>query len=147
MQRASGGVISGEKLPSCFDNLKQHTKRANYQAVMWRGSLECNPTIPVPVGYRWSENKNGIDTVSNQSCPASNEKLYLLPCGCSRKCLLVRTCSKSELVPAQTAVCSIQMVATLSSVKIYAGGLPKQNSARKLSKYGVFSGPYFPHSQ
>ena len=36
------------------------------------------------------------------------------------------------------------MVVTLSSVKIYAGGLPKQNSARKLSKYGVFSGPYFP---
>ena len=84
-------------MPSCFDDLKQHTKRANYPAVMWRGSLECNPTNPVPVGYRWSENRNGIDTVSNESCPASNEKLYLLPCGCSRKCLLVRTCSKSEL--------------------------------------------------
>ena len=33
MKRASGGVISGEKLSSGFDNLKQHKKRVNYQAV------------------------------------------------------------------------------------------------------------------
>ena len=33
MKRASGWVISGEKLSSGFDNLKQHKKRVNYQAV------------------------------------------------------------------------------------------------------------------
>ena len=48
--RASGGVISSEKLPPYFDSLKQHIKQANYQAAVWRRSLECNPIIPDPGG-------------------------------------------------------------------------------------------------
>ena len=45
MYFASGGVISGEKLPPCFDRLKQHIKQVNYQAAVWRKFLECIPTI------------------------------------------------------------------------------------------------------
>ena len=81
--RASGGVISGEKLPPCFDSLNQHIKRANYQAAVWRRSLKCNPTIPHPVWRGWSEVENGIDVAWNECSPASNEVLYLLLCGCS----------------------------------------------------------------
>ena len=51
----------GENLLPCFDNLKQYIKRANYQATVWRRSLECNSTIPDPVGHGWSEVLNGID--------------------------------------------------------------------------------------
>ena len=64
MYRASGKVICGEKLAPCFDSLKQHVKPANYQAAVWKRSLECNPTIPDAVGYGWSEVENVIGMLS-----------------------------------------------------------------------------------
>ena len=65
-----------------------------------------------PVGHGWSEDKNGIDIVWNECSPASNEVLYLPSCVAQRN-------AKSELVHAQTTVCSVQIAATLASVKIY----------------------------
>ena len=54
MYGASGKVFSDEKLAPCFDSLKQHSiKPANYQAAVWKRSLECNPTIPDAVGHEW----------------------------------------------------------------------------------------------
>ena len=91
MYRVSGGVISGEKLPSYFDSLKQHIKRPNYQSVVWK-SLECSPIILDPVGHGWSEVENGIDIVWNECSPVPNEVLYLFLCGFSRKCE-IGTCS------------------------------------------------------
>ena len=93
MYRAAEGVISGEKLPPCCDSLKQHIKRANYRAAVWRWSLECNPAIPDQAGHGGSEVEDGIDTVWNDRSPAPNEVLYLLSCGCSGS-------AKSEVVPA-----------------------------------------------
>ena len=92
MYRASGGVASGEKLLPCFDSLNHYIKRANYQAAVWRRSLECNPTFPDPVVHGWSEVGNGINIVWNECSPAPNEVQYLLPCVCSRKCE-IGTCS------------------------------------------------------
>ena len=57
MYRASGGFISDEKLLPCFDSLKQHIKRANYQAAMWKTSLECNPTFQIRLGMAGKKTK------------------------------------------------------------------------------------------
>ena len=92
MYHASGGVISGEKLSPCFDSLKQHIKRENYQATVWKRSLECNPTIPYPVRHDWSEAENDINIAWNECSPAPIELMYLLSYGCSRKCK-VGSCS------------------------------------------------------
>ena len=82
MYFAWGGIISGEKLPPCFDSLKQHIKRENYQADVWMRSLECNPDS---VGRCWSEIGNDINILSNECSLLPNEVPYLLSCGCSRK--------------------------------------------------------------
>ena len=76
--RASGGVISGENLLPYFGSLKQHMKRTNNQAALWRRYLGCNLTIPDPVGHDSSEDENGIDILWNECSPAPNEVLYLL---------------------------------------------------------------------
>ena len=59
---------------------------------MSRRSLERNPTIPDLVRHGWSEFENGINNVWGEWYPAPNEVLYLLSCGCSRKCE-IGTCS------------------------------------------------------
>ena len=86
MYRVSGGVIPGEKLPPCVDSLWQHAKRSNYQCAVWRRALESNPIIPSPYGHGWSIDENDIDIVWNECSPAPDEILYLLSCGCTRKC-------------------------------------------------------------
>ena len=86
MYRASGGVIPGEKLPPCVDSLWQHAKRSNYQCAVWRRALEINPIMPSPHGHGWSVDENDIDIVWNKCSPALDEILYLLTCGCTRKC-------------------------------------------------------------
>ena len=75
-----------KKLPPCFNSPKQHTKQVNYSPTVRRRSLECNPTIPDRIGYRWSEDENGIHILWNECSPAPNEVRYLLSCGCTRKC-------------------------------------------------------------
>jgi hypothetical protein len=51
--RAKKGDIESGQLPPCQDCLYQHTARANYQAALWRSSLEATPVIPSPVGHGW----------------------------------------------------------------------------------------------
>lgn len=48
-------------LPPNDDCLKQHSKRAVYQAFIWRQCLVAKPTLPLPSGYGWQ-----LDTVSNE---------------------------------------------------------------------------------
>ena len=49
------GDISSGKLPPCSDALRQHTHCANYQAAIWRRSLENSPTVRSPTdGHGWN---------------------------------------------------------------------------------------------
>lgn len=41
------------KLPPTEDEIRQHVKRANYQAFVWKRALEVNPNIESPVGHGW----------------------------------------------------------------------------------------------
>ena len=51
---AKNGDVESGQLPPCEDTLRQHTLRANYQAAIWRHSLESLPDIPEPsAGHGW----------------------------------------------------------------------------------------------
>lgn len=54
------GDVSSGQLPPCKDALQQHTKRANYQAAIWRRSLVNSPTIPdATEGHGWKVDGDG----------------------------------------------------------------------------------------
>ena len=90
---AKKGEIESNQLPPCEDCLRKHCQRANYQAAVWRQSLEACPDIPPPVGKGWSLD-TGSDGVPRLSInwmagqPAPLAVLELLSCKCSRKCSL-----------------------------------------------------------
>jgi hypothetical protein len=44
--QSNNNEVSSGQLPLCKDALHRHTKRANYQADIWRRCLENSPTIP-----------------------------------------------------------------------------------------------------
>ena len=112
MYRASGGFISDEKLLLCFDSLKQHIKRANYQAAMWKRSLECNPIVQIRLGMAGQKTKM-VSTLYGMNALLHQMKY------CIFHRVVAQRNAKSELVHAQTMVCSAQIAATLASVKIY----------------------------
>ncbi|KAG1659940.1 Choline O-acetyltransferase [Nymphon striatum] len=69
------------------DALKQQTNRANYQAAIWRRSLQNSPEIPSPTnGHGWNvvEGKLGICWLTG--APAPDVVLELMSCKCPRRC-------------------------------------------------------------
>ena len=46
---AKKGDVSSGQLPPCKDALLQHTKRANYQAAIWRRSLQNTLDLREPI--------------------------------------------------------------------------------------------------
>ena len=87
---ARKGEIESHQLPPCKDRLMKHSLRANYQAAIWRRSLENNPQIPNPVGIGWQLEKCAgkqhlvIDWIGRS--PAPEAVLDLLSCKCTRSC-------------------------------------------------------------
>jgi len=84
---AKNGDISSGKLPPCSDALRQHTHRANYQAAIWRGSLENSPTVPSPTGGHGWNILDGQREICWLTCaPAPEVVMQLMSCRCSRNC-------------------------------------------------------------
>lgn len=46
--------IESWQLPPFAASLEKHCQRANYQAAIWKCSLEACPDIPLPSGNGWS---------------------------------------------------------------------------------------------
>ena len=86
--RSRNGDVSSGQLPPCKDALKQHTKRANCQAAIWRRSLENSPTIPSATdGHGWKVEGDlqiGIEWITG--APAPDIVLSLMSCKCARSC-------------------------------------------------------------
>ena len=82
------GDVESNQLPPCNNMLREHSLRANYQAAVWRRSLERCPDIPSPVGSGWctEDGKLVIDWRGGQ--PALQAVLEVLSCQCSRSCKL-----------------------------------------------------------
>ena len=50
---AKKGDIDSRLLPPCQDTLRKHCQRGNYQAAVWRRSLQNSPVLPSPIGNGW----------------------------------------------------------------------------------------------
>ena len=89
---AKNGEIESHQLPPCQDCLRKHAVRANYQAGIWRRSLERNPSIPSPNGNGWkletTNDKQDLVIDWMEGKPAPEAVLELLACKCARSCKL-----------------------------------------------------------
>ena len=47
------GDVDSNQLPPCDDSLHKYALRANYQAAIWKRSLQRCPEIPSPLGCGW----------------------------------------------------------------------------------------------
>lgn len=84
------GEIEGHQLPPCFDAFKKHGMRANYQAAVWKRSLQNHPNTPTPVGNGWkiieTENNRTLAIDWMDGLPAPHALLDLLSCQCRKSC-------------------------------------------------------------
>lgn len=86
---ARRGELESSQLPPCKDCLFMHAMRANYQAGIWRGSLNQHILVPSPVEHGWTKNDDGQLTLKwMQGSSAPDAVLELLFCNCSRRCKL-----------------------------------------------------------
>jgi len=86
---AKNGDISSGQLPPCSDALRQHAHRANYQAAIWRRSLESSPTVPSPTdGHRWNllDRQLEIYWLTGTPAPKVLVVLELMLSRCCRNC-------------------------------------------------------------
>ena len=58
---AKKGNVDSVQLPPCADCLFKHACRANYQAAIWKRSLECCPEVPSPIRFGWCHVDNKLD--------------------------------------------------------------------------------------
>ena len=83
---ARKGEIESHQLPPCKDSLSKHSLRANYQAGIWRRSLQANPETPNPNGRGWKMDEQNLVIDWMDGTPAPEAVLNLLSCTCSRSC-------------------------------------------------------------
>ena len=69
----SAGKISCNTLPPCWNSLKQHIKRSNYQVYVWRSCLQELTNIAEPIGNGWVMTDNKIDIEWMTCSPAPDE--------------------------------------------------------------------------
>jgi len=84
---AKKGDVSSGQLPFCKDALLQHTKRTNYQAGIWRRSLQNTLDLPEPTkvhGWHLSDGDIAISWLTR--APAPEIVLSLMACKCPRVC-------------------------------------------------------------
>ena len=96
---AKKGDIVSRQLPPCQDTLRKHCQRANYQAAVWRRSLQNSPVLPSPIGYGWFMKGESLALDWMTGEPAPKAVLELLSCQCNRLCQLPNcTCLANGLL-------------------------------------------------
>jgi hypothetical protein len=87
---ARRGEVESSQLPPCEDCLFMHVLHANYQAAIWRRSLQSQPFVPSPSGCGWTTDDDGKLAIEwMQGSPAPDSVLQLLSCKCVRSCELL----------------------------------------------------------
>ena len=99
-----------QSLPPCKDALKNHTKRANYQAGIWRRALDACAEIPNPQGHGWDVDERHISITWLTLPPAPMALLELIVCGCTKAmCKDAHcTCSRNKLSCTDACKCGVQ---------------------------------------
>ena len=105
---AKKGDVSSGQLPPCKDALLQHTKRANYQAAIWRRSLQNTLDPPEPsAGHGWHLSMGEIAISWLTGPPAPEIVLSLTACKCPRVCTK-ESCSCIQNGLPFTPACKLQ---------------------------------------
>ncbi len=86
-QTFCGKGSTSHQLPPCSDALRKHTTRANYQALIWRSSLEAEPHIAGPDGHGWKVTGDEVTVDWMDLEPAPKAVLELIKCGCTTGCV------------------------------------------------------------
>ena len=106
--RLKKGDIESGQLPTCEDALYLHAKRANYQAAIWRRTMENHPHIPAPQGHGWSEEDGHVTLKWMEGSPAPDVVLELMACACNKECKLPK-CQCLAYGIKCTPACKLQM--------------------------------------
>ena len=82
---------SNLQLPPTSESLKQHIKRANYQAYVWRKALVPRQDLPTPAGNGWTIQGNFLFPQLMTKPPAPESIWELVNCqclksSCTQKC-------------------------------------------------------------
>ncbi|KAG0716309.1 hypothetical protein GWK47_009996 [Chionoecetes opilio] len=96
---ARRGEVESSQLPPCEDCLFMHALRANYQAAIWRRSLQSQPFVANPTDCGWMTDEDGKLAVNwMRGSPAPDAVMQLLSCKCVRSCELPKcTCLSNGL--------------------------------------------------
>ena len=70
--------------PPTSDSLLQHTKRANYQAYVWKKALVATQRLPSPDDHGWKLEDNSLVPHLMTKPPALSSILELTNCKCSK---------------------------------------------------------------
>lgn len=86
---ARRGVVESSQLPPCQDCLFMHALRANYQAAIWRRSLQSQSFVANPTDSGWMTDEDAKLAVKwMRGAPAPEPVIQLLSCKCVRSCEL-----------------------------------------------------------
>ena len=80
------------KTPPIKDELRQHVKRVNYQAFVWKTALEANQETPETDQHGWAV-RDGTYEVHRMGNQTSPDKIELVICDCKKgKCIEICKC-------------------------------------------------------
>ena len=93
------GEVDSSQLPPLRECLYMHVLRANYQARIWRCSLQREIQVPDPKVCGWTIDDEGSLSIDcMRTPPAPDAVLEFLACKCSRSCKMPRcTCLLNKL--------------------------------------------------
>ncbi len=87
-----------DALPPTREALKQHIRRAAYQAgFCWGQMMVCRPELPSPSEWGWVHSDNGWDIHWTTLPEATEACRQLLRCGCKKSCRGQCKCVKAAL--------------------------------------------------
>lgn len=93
-----GKSKSPENMPPTSDALLLHTKRAHYQALIWRQANICRPTLPCPTEMGWKLSNGGLVPILMTLDPVPEACLDLITCNCVTGCRTLRCgCKRAQI--------------------------------------------------
>lgn len=95
-----------ENIPPTQAALRQHIKRAMYQAHVWNLALVIRPQLPSPSDWGWVNSDDGWQPLWTTLPEASQSCYELLHCGCKKGCCGHCKCKKAELKCTALCACS-----------------------------------------
>ena len=99
------GSESSQLLPT-KDAFSKHTRRANYQAAVWRRALDARPDVPTPHGHGQILRSGSLYVDWMDQLPAPEVILELIHCNCIKFKCIINQCSCRANSLACTDVCN-----------------------------------------